>query len=32
MFDAMSNEININEMKYIKWISEDEKYQLCKQC
>ena len=30
MFDAMLNEININEMKYIKWISKDEKYQLCK--
>jgi hypothetical protein len=30
MFDAMLNEININVMKYIKWVNEDEKYQLCR--
>ncbi len=26
MFDAMLNEINVNVMKYIKWMNEDEKY------
>jgi hypothetical protein len=26
VFDAMLNEININVMKYIKWMNEDEKY------
>jgi hypothetical protein len=30
VFDAMLNEININAMKYIKWVDDDEKYQLCK--
>jgi hypothetical protein len=25
VFDAMLNEININVMKYIKWINENEK-------
>ena len=26
VFDAMLNEININVIKYIKWMNEDEKY------
>ena len=26
VFDATLNEININVIKYIKWMNEDEKY------